>query len=231
MKRTKFILQTIFTLLLFTVVAAFGSTIDIGTFAAAPVQYLIDHVGSGDVLFAVFPFYGALDWPDGKSNMPGVQKDVYFIPLSGFTSFPALPPSPSAAKEFHTLTGSIVLAANCNVIKLYTTYRTGDYKAEPEGETDGKYFKTGGEFFHPGAEADIINFASACPNTPGILFIPMGGYYIVVGSPGHPVYLSPSFNTGKVGEGRKGTMFVAEAWSERIMTKYEGDLPLVPTSS
>lgn len=231
MKRTKFIFQTIFTLLLFTAVAAFASTIDIGAFAHSPLVYLIDNVGPTDFIFATFPFYGAVDWPEGEPNMPGTEKDVYFIPLSGFTNFPSLSESPSVVKDYHTLTGSITLAANCNVIKLYTTYKTGDYKAEIEGETDGKYFKTGGEFFHPGDKADIINFANSCPNTPGILFIPMGGYYIVVGSPGHPVYLSPSFDTGKVGEGRKGTMFVAEAWSQRMITKYEGELPLVPTSS
>jgi len=231
MKRTKFILQTLLTLLLFTAVAAFGSTVDVGAFVDAPMLYLIDNVRSTDVLFAAFPFYGAVVWPEGEPNMPGTEKDVYFIPLSGFTNFPALNPSPAVAKDYHTLTGTITLAPNCNVIKLYTTYRTGDYKAEIDGETDGRYFKIGGEFFHPGDKADIINFANACPNTPGIMFIPMGGYYLVLGSTGHPVYLSPSFATGKVGEGKKGTTFTAEAWSQRMITKYEGELPLVPTSS
>jgi hypothetical protein len=212
-------------------VAAFGSTVDVGAFTDAPMLYLIDNVGSADVLFAAFPFYGAVEWPDGEPNMPGPEKDVYFIPLGGFTSFPALTPSPAVAKDYHTLTGSITLAPNCNVIKIYTTYKTSDYKADPEGETDGKYFKIGGEFFIPGDRADVINFANACINTAGILFIPIGGYYIVVGSLGHPVYLSPAFGTGKVGEGKKGTTFTAEAWSQRMITKYEGTLPLVPTAS
>jgi len=218
-------------LILLATIGSFASTIDPGAFFDAPIHYLIDNVGFSDVLFATFP-YGAVSWTAGTSNMAGVTTNVYFIPLDGFSAFPTLPAAPSEAEDYHTLEGSITLAASCNVIKLYSTYKTGGLKSEPEGDTDGRYFKLTPEFFHPGSNAEILNFASSCINTPGILFFEEEtGKYLVVGSPGHPVYLSPAFDTGKVGEGRKGTMFTGEAYSELMVTKYEGDLPLSPTSS
>jgi hypothetical protein len=231
MKKSKFIFAAIITLLLFAVIGAFASTVDVMAFSSDPVLFIIDNFTASNVITAGFPFYGAVVWPSGESNMGGTKNRAYFIPLDGFTGFPEIPTSPSTAEEYHTLAGSITLVQNCNVIELYATYKTGTLKADVEGEIDGKFFKLTPEFFHPGSKADIINFASSCVNTPGILFLPVDDYYLVVGSPGHPVYLSPAFDLGKVGEGRKGTMFTGEAYSELMLTKYKGTLPLVPASS
>jgi hypothetical protein len=231
MKRFRMITVGLLSLMLFAIVGSFASTIDPHVFFDAPLLYLIDHVSAGDLAFATFP-YGAVLWPAGESNMGGTLNRAYFIPLDGFASFPALPENPATEAEYHTLTGSITLAANCNVIELYTTYKTGTLKSEVEGDIDGKFFKLSPEFFHPGSKAAIINFASYCINTPGILFIPVSSSeYLVVGSPGHPVYLSPAFDLAKVGEGRKGTLFTGEAYSQLMLTKYAGDLPLTPSSS
>lgn len=229
MKSSKLILGSLTCLFLLCIIGSFASSIDWSYFIDSPVKYLIDNAGAADVLFATFPF-APVNWPSGEPNMPGTQKDVYFIPLSGITSFPDIPANPTLPSQFHTLSGVIGLAPSCNVVRLYTTYRTTGFKADIEGETDGRYFKLSGEFFHPGDKAEIINFANACANSPGVLFIPMDDYYLVLGSPGHPVYLSPSFDTGKVGEGKKGTTFTAEAWSQRMVTKYVGDLPLTPSA-
>jgi len=231
MKRLKFISACLIGLIFISVVGAFGSTIDPSAFFDAPVQFIVDNIGTDSLLFAFFP-YAAVPWAAGTPNMAGVTINVYFIPLDGFSAFPALPTTPSSAAEYHTLSGSITLNASCNVIKLYSTYKTGGLKSEPEGEIDGRYFKLTPEFFHPGNKAEIINFASSCINTPGILFFEEEtGKYLVVGSPGHPVYLSPAFDSGKVGEGRKGTMFTGEAFSALMVTKYEGTLPLTPPAS
>lgn len=231
MKRFKIIATALLSLMLFAVIGSFACSIDFQAFFDSPIIYLIDHVSAGDVAFATFP-YGAALWPAGESNMGGTLNRAYFIPLDGFTAFPALPAVPDTDEEYHTLEGSITLAANCNVVELYTTYKTGSLKSEVEGDIDCKFFKLTPEFFHPGTRAAILNFATACINTPGILFLPTEtGKYLVVGSPGHPVYLSPAFDLGKVGEGKKGTMFTGEAYSQLMLTKYEGDLPLTITSS
>ncbi len=182
------------------------------------------------LLAAGFP-YGAVLWEDGKGNMGGTLNRAYYVPLSAIEAFPALPSTPSDPEEFHTLTGDFTLKAETNVVELYATYKTGTLKVETEGEIDGKFFKLTPEFFHPGSEAEVINFASGCINTPGILFLPEStGKYLVVGSPGHPVYLSTNYDQAKVGEGRKGTIFSGEAYSELMLTRYEGVLPLSPAS-
>lgn len=226
------IASCLFGLIIFAMLGSIASTINPQEFLDAPLLYLIDHVGFSDVAYAfAFP-YAHITWTAGSSNMGGTLNEAYFIPLDGFTVFPALPAEPATPAQYHTLTGSITLAANCHVVKLYTTYKTGTLKSEVEGDIDGKFFKLTPEFFHPGTNAEIINFASYCINTPGILFLPTStGNYLVIGSPGHPVYLSPAFDLGKVGEGRKGTTFTGEAYSELIVTKYAGDLPLEITSS
>lgn len=226
MKRLKLIMTCLFGLIFFALAGAFASSVDPVVFLDAPIKYIIDNLGSDGILFATFP-YAAVPWTAGTQNMAGVTKNVYFIPLDGFSEFPALSESPTEAKDYHTLTGSITLNASCNVIKLYSTYKTGGLKVDPEGDIDGRYFKLTPEFFHPGNKAEIINFASNCINTPGILFFEEeAGKFLVVGSPEHPVYLSPAFDTGKVGEGRKGTMFTGEAYSALMVTKFEGTLPL-----
>lgn len=210
---------------------AFALNVDTSAFFGSPMNYLIDHIGFSDVLYATFP-YTAITWASGTKNMPGVTINVYFIPLDGIASFPTLPAVPSEDEDYHTLDGTIELEANCNVIKLYSTYKTGNLKSETEGETDGKYFKLSGEFFHPGRGDGIVRFATSCVNTPGVLFFEEdSGDYYVVGNIYHPVYLSANFDTGKVGEGKKGIVFTAEAYSDLIITKYAGELPLSPTSS
>jgi len=214
-------------LLAFSVIGSNISCFDFPALADSPLNYLIDNFNPSGLIYCTFP-YGAVLWPAGESNMGGTLNRAYFIPLDGFSSFPALPVSPATAEEFHTLEGELVLETDCNVIELYTTYKTGTLKSDTEGEIDGKYFKLTPEFFHPGSKAEIINFSSYCINTPGILFLPESeGVYMVVGSPGHPVYLSPAFDMAKVGEGRKGTAFTGEAYSQLILTKFKGTLPLV----
>lgn len=182
------------------------------------------------LILASFP-YAAVLWPEGSPNMGGTTNRAYFVPLSAIATFPAFPESPTEAGEFHTLAGELTLNAETNVVELYASYKSGTLNAEVEGEIDGKFFKLTPEFFHPGNQAEVVNFATSCVNTPGILFLAeKPGKYLVVGSPGHPVYLSPSFELGKVGEGRKGTTFTGEAYSEIMLTRFEGTLPLTATS-
>ncbi len=204
---------------LLLIVAAFGLTL-MAVEMSSPFLLL----ASG------FP-YAAVLWEDGQGNMGGTLNRAYYIPLSAIDAFPALPAEPGSAAEYHTLAGDITLKEGTNVVELYTTYRTGTLSAETEGEIDGKFFKLSPEFFHPGNKAEVVNFATKCINTPGILFLPeAAGRYLVIGSPGHPVYLSTNYDQGKVGEGRKGTIFTGEAYSELMLTRYEGTLPLSPAS-
>lgn len=188
------------------------------------------HGDASGIAMAAFPF-GAVAWPEGSSNMGGTQTSVYFAPLSAITGWPDFVESPATASERITKVGPFTMANATNFVKLYTTYKTGSYKADPEGDIDGSYFKQSGELFHPGSRAEAVEFANAVINQPGVLIIvEENGEMIMMGDNGHPCYIRPAFDLGKVGEGRKGFTFTAEAFSTRAITRYSGDIPLVAAS-
>ncbi|MDR1436824.1 MAG: hypothetical protein LBI65_01765 [Candidatus Symbiothrix sp.] len=148
----------------------------------------------------------------GIENMGGMKNRLAFIPLCDVSAVPLLPASPATDEDLVTATGSFELKSDGKPVYIYATDKTVKFTSENQGETDGQSFKQSGEFFYPGNKTAAAAFARKINNTPGYLILedPEGNQYIV-GQPGLPCTLKPSFDFGQARTDRRGFKFTFEA--------------------
>ncbi|MDR2627551.1 MAG: hypothetical protein LBC40_05920 [Dysgonamonadaceae bacterium] len=149
----------------------------------------------------------------GEDNMGGMQNRMAFIPLCDVSSVPVLSANPDSEAEMITAIGSWVFkTAKGKPLYIYATDKTVKYSSENQGETDGQSFKQSGEFFHPGARIGAAAFARKVNNTPGYLvLVSTEGNQFMVGQPGLPCSIKPSFDAGQARTDRRGFKFTFEA--------------------
>lgn len=199
----KYILFTICALLVFTVMAI------------PELQTQLCAMDGTDTLtaLAVGPAFAPLKWPTGKNNMGGYKGMLLFIPYNAPTSVP-LPPTDAASNEdLVKATGSFTFPAAGSITKpiyLYSTDATVEYKADPQGETDGISYKQTASFFFPGNTPEMHAFNALVKNTPGYLILEdADGQQIMMGRPGMYPSISPAFSGGKGRADRRGTTYTA----------------------
>lgn len=159
--------------------------------------------------------FGPLKWDCGSENMGGYKNRLLFIPSCLVSAAPELPdPSTiTTASDLVTASGAFTFKDTADTpIFIYATDKTVQLQAENQGETDGQSFRQFGEFMHPGSKVEAAAFAREVNNTPGYLVLedPNGVQYLV-GSPGLPCSIKPSFTGGAARTDRKGFQFTFEA--------------------
>ena len=149
----------------------------------------------------------------GLENMGGMKNRLAFIPVCEVTAVPTLPANPVSEEDLVTATGNFEFKEPTGKpIYIYATDKTVKFSVENQGETDGQSFKMSGEFFHPGTKVEAAAFARKVNNTPGYLLLedPESNQYIV-GQPGLPCTIKPSFDFGMARTDRRGFKFTFEA--------------------
>lgn len=180
---------------------------------AAIVVAQVNLDAAASLAFALPVGFGPLKWTCGSENMGGYKNRLLFIPACSVTAAPQLPSSITEAADLVTASGAFTfIESGDKPIFIYATDKTVKLDAENQGETDGQSFRQFGEFFHPGSKAEAAAFARKVNNTAGYLIIedPDGTQYLV-GSPGLPCTIKPSFAGGAARTDRKGFMFTFEA--------------------
>ncbi|WBO86257.1 hypothetical protein [Hymenobacter yonginensis] len=174
-----------------------------------------------------------LDGPAGEDNTPGLLGYVLFAPEAWFTTI-AKAPKYSAAQA--TAGTSAIIATDhvfkdgYGFLKLYITVDSNQLKADIVGERDGRGLKINFEGFHPGNKPESLEFLNLVKNIGGIMLVPdADGEYIQVGAEGLPVELLPSYDSGKLNSGRRGTMVKGEAYSTGLKL-YRGNIDYKPVA-
>lgn len=75
-----------------------------------------------------------LNWTDGLTSVPGIYPDVYYIPKSKITTWPALPASPASAADEVTYAGDFVIETSATWKKINVVDVKSQPTAEPQGE-------------------------------------------------------------------------------------------------
>lgn len=188
----------------------------IGILVLVLVSIVIAQVNleSGIAMAMAMPVgFSNLTWPCGSENMGGYKNRLLFIPACLVSAVPELSSTITEAEDLVTAEGSFTFKEETDApILIYATDKTVQLQAENQGETDGQSFRQFGEFMHPGSKADAAAFAREVNNTPGYLVVedPNGVQYMV-GSPGLPCTIKPSFTGGAARTDRKGFLFTFEA--------------------
>jgi len=169
-----------------------------------------------------------LFWGTGTENMGGWQNRIVFYPAHLMKAVPLLP-APSDAlsnEELVTAPGAFEFKDPTDKpMPIYATDQTVKYDAENQGETDGQSFKNTGEFFYPGIGADAAGFARRVNNVPGYLLLisPEGGQYMV-GQPGLPCTIKPSFSGGQARADRRGYKYTFQSDCYAPLIKLESPI-------
>lgn len=157
----------------------------------------------------------------GIENMAGWQNRLAFIPECHVKTIPLLPKDIVKDEDLVTASGAFEFKdAEGKPMYIYATDKTVKYTAENQGETDGQSFKLSGEFFYPGTAAKAAAFARKVNNTPGyLILISPEGEQFLVGQPGLPCTIKPSFDGGQARADRRGFKFTYEADSYTPLIK------------
>ena len=155
----------------------------------------------------------------GQDNMGGYKAHVLFIPMCAVSVVPTLPEitDQSTDADYVTASGAFTFidAATAKPKFIACTDKTVKYTSENQGEIEGQCFKQSGEFFRAGSLLDADVFARQVNNTPGYLVLEdMDGKQILVGQPGMPCYVKPSYDGGMARSDRRGYKFTFEADSK-----------------
>lgn len=156
--------------------------------------------------------YTNMAGPNGQAdNMGGTTQRVYIAPIADFLAIqkPVSNPTTFAAKS--EITTAHTFAVGKGFFKAYCTEDKGKADAKSQGDTDGKSFKTEGEFFYPGSLADAHGFASICKNDKFIILVEMPDSdtngYLQVGTEMFPAHIEPEFTSAQNASGVRGYMF------------------------
>lgn len=149
--------------------------------------------------------------------MGGFKPKVLFVPFDSVSAYPAIP-GPAAAtsnEALVTATGGFTFKTAGEYtapVYLYSTDGEVEYKAEIQGERDGRSFKQTLSFFFPGNLKEMHAFNALVKNTDGFYVIEdTDGNQLIMGVEGFPVDNSPSFNGGKSRADRRGTTYTCTA--------------------
>lgn len=180
------------------------------------VQHLFSLPDTDAMMIAVGPAFAPLKWPVGQNNMGGYKSRLLYIPIASASSVPTVP-DPDKATDNDSLvtaegTFSFVAGGLTQPVYLYSTDATVEYKADPQGETDGVSFKQSLSFFFPGNTPGMHAFNALVKNTPGYyVFEDADGRQMMLGQPGLPAATSPAFSGGKARGDRRGSTYTATA--------------------
>ncbi|PJJ59432.1 hypothetical protein [Hymenobacter chitinivorans] len=168
---------------------------------------------------------------EGVDNTPGLRGYVLWAAESWFETI-ATAPAYSAAAAPGT---SAVIATphtfqeGYGFLEIYITLDSNELKAEIVGERDGRGLKVSFEGFHPGNKPESLEFLNIVKNIGGIMLVPdADDTYIQVGAKGLPVELTPSWGSGKLSSGRRGTMVKGECYATAIKL-YKANVVHKPT--
>ncbi|WP_375435082.1 hypothetical protein [uncultured Hymenobacter sp.] len=162
---------------------------------------------------------------EGADNTPGLLGYVLWAPISWFTTIAKAPKYDGAAVAGTSarITADHAFKAGKGFLRIYITLDSNELKGEVVGERDGRGQKITFEGFHPGNKAEALELVNVVKNVDGIMLVPdADGTYIQVGAQGLPVELAPSYGSGKLSGGRRGTVLKGECYSTGIKI-YEGD--------
>jgi hypothetical protein len=172
-----------------------------------------------------------LGGPAGEDNTPGLLGYVLFAPEDWFATIAKAPkysPAQTKAGVSAIIAASHEFKDGFGFLKIYITLDSNELKADIVGERDGRGLKVSFEGFHPGNKPESLEFLNIVKNLGGIMLVPdPDGGFFQVGAEGLPVELAPSFGTGRLSAGRRGTTVKGECYATGLKV-YQGDITMKP---
>jgi hypothetical protein len=170
------------------------------------------------------PNFGNLDWTDGQVSIPGIYRDLYYIPKGDISTWPTLPANPASEAEEVTYEGSFTLGEaktwkkiNCIDIKSPVT-------CEPQGEIRSQTFLNKLTVVTALNEEKATAFAKLANNTDIVYLVreKNSGQWRLIGNEMFQTNTRPMVNIGGDPTGEKGTTLEIEVTDPIPAPFYDG---------
>lgn len=165
-----------------------------------------------------------LDWVDGKVSIPGIYRNLYYIPKSEITAWPAVVASPSTPEEEVTLAGDFTL----ETLKTWKKINCIDIKSpvvcEPQGEMRSQTFLNKLTAVTALNDEKATAFAKLANNTDLVYLVreKNSGKWRVIGNEMFQTNTKPMVNIGGDPTGEKGTTLEIEVTDPIPAPFYDG---------
>lgn len=152
--------------------------------------------------------YESLKHCSGKTVLPGIRRDVYFVPKSEIVAWPKLP-APATGKtlkQLATYEGNFTLAADKKWRKLEVLTTKSSLSSETQGEYPSQTSMNKGTLNYADTEEEATAFARQAITDQLVFLIPQrNGKYRVLGSESFDMTCKVSQTSGEGDTGTAGT--------------------------
>ena len=167
-----------------------------------------------------------------KSGSPGLGATVYLAPISSFDTIAGVPTGGVTQGDSVIIVDDHEFLTGKGFIKAYSTQEFTDMTGETSGEVDSKTMNWTVKAWLPGASPEASEFVKNGLNEEGFIVLVKdadcaSGQQYQVGTHCTPAKLEAKFESGTLGNGKKGFEIMLKA-SLPYLLFYSGDIVLQP---
>lgn len=173
------------------------------------------------------PLQQSLGWCDGKPQMPGIKKRLYYIAKSSIASWPTLQKDENGRPTTSKYTGKFTLKAEQYWHYIDTISKNDQVTSEAQGEYPSQTQLNKLVAVHPGVDEAGSAAAAYLNNSDNVFIVEtMDGKYRVVGSEMYETVTTVAQDLGQGATGTASTTINAEATDLLPAPFYEGEIAL-----
>lgn len=167
-----------------------------------------------------------------KTSSPGIGSTVWLGPLSSFDTIAGLNTTGTNPGDSVTITDDHTFLTGKGFIEMYSTQEFSDLTGESKGEADSKTMGWNLKVWHPGSYEEASEFVKNALTEEGFICLVKDadcstGKVVQIGTHCTPAKPSPKFESGTLGNGKKGWEITFSA-DNPFMIFYKGDITVQP---
>ena len=167
----------------------------------------------------------SLGWCQGKPELPGVKKRVYYIPSSDILKWPALPKDTLGRPTSALYDGDFTLREGAKWHYIDHLPSKAEVKTETQGEKPSQTVKATMTIVHPGVGEEASTACAGLLNTDSIFLVEdMSGSYRVIGSEYYDGTATVAQDLGQGATGTTGTTITLEGSDIVSLPIYAGKI-------
>ncbi len=167
----------------------------------------------------------SLAWCQGKPELPGVKRRIYYISKYDIVSWPTLPHDSNGRLTAAAYTGSFTLRSDAKWKYIDILPDKSQLTSDPQGEYPSQTQLNKLVAVHPGVDAEGSAAAAYLNNNDNVIIVEdMRGSFRVVGSEKWPTKSTVTQDLGQGPTGTAGTTINVEATDECPAPFYTGDI-------
>ncbi len=171
--------------------------------------------------------FEALEWNNGRKNIPGLRPIGYYGFTEEASAIPELPETPASMSVAGVIAGNITMKAGKTMYPMYGTLTKLNLKGEAQGERDSMTKVRTVTWKYPDTNAAAIGFDIGT-NNQNLFFVVTdhNGRNRLLGNKSIPAQVKASDDSGTGPSDEKGYTFEISDFGIGAAPIYTGDIPV-----